>query len=64
MNKRMHIRSIEVVFLVPCRRRQHDVRIQASGGHAEVQRHQQIQLALGCGLMPDDFFGFDAAFRP
>jgi hypothetical protein len=46
MDEGVHVAGVEVVFLVPGRGRQHDVGIHAGGGHAEIQRHQQIELAL------------------
>ena len=42
----MHVRSAEVVLLVPGRGRQDDVGIQRRGAHAEVERDQQVELAL------------------
>lgn len=40
---------------------QHDVAVQGGGGHAEIQHHQQIQLARAAGAH-GDFAGVDAAF--
>ncbi len=57
----MHVRGIEVVLLVPGGGGQHDVRVQAGGGHAEVQGHQQVELALAGVVAPDDFLGLLAA---
>ena len=46
VDERMHVGGVEVVLLVPGRGRQHDVGIDAGGRHAEVDRHQQVELAL------------------
>ena len=48
----MHIAGVEVVLLVPGRSRQHDVGIEAGGAHAEIECHQQVELALGGALVP------------
>ena len=53
----VHVAGVEVVLLVPGGRRQHDVGIQTGRAHAEVQRDQQVQLALGRLRMPDHFLG-------
>ena len=45
MDERVHVAGVEVVLLVPGRGRQHDVRIQAGRAHAEIERHQQVELA-------------------
>ena len=37
----MHVGGVEIVLLVPGRGRQHDVRVDAGRGHAEVERDQQ-----------------------
>ena len=55
MDEGVHVAGVEVVLLVPGRRRQHDVGIQASGAHAEVERHQQIQLSFRRLVVPDHF---------
>src|SRR3546814_13221918 len=47
MDEGVHVRRIEIVFLVPSGGRQHDVAIQASGAHAEVEHSQQVELAFG-----------------
>ena len=62
MDERVHVGSVEVVLLVPGRGRQHHVGIQAGGAHAEVERHQEVELALGRFVVPDDFLGLFAAF--
>ena len=55
MDKRVHVRSIQVVFLVPGCGRQNDIRIQTSRGHTKIQRDQQIEFTF-CGFfMPDHF---------
>ena len=57
MDEGMHVAGVEVVFLVPGGGWQHDVRVQAGRAHAKVQRDQQVQLAFGGFVMPDNFFG-------
>ncbi len=44
---RVHVRGGQVVLLVPGGRRQDDVGQQRRAGHPEVQRQQQVELALG-----------------
>ena len=61
VNKRMHIRGIHVVFLIPGRGWQHDIGVQAGTGQTEVQRHHQIQLAVETIVFPLDFFWLHAA---
>ena len=56
----MHIRGIKIVFLVPCGGRKHDIGIHAGGGHTEIQRHQQVELAFRRFVMPHDIFRLDA----
>jgi hypothetical protein len=53
VDERVHVAGVEIVLLVPGGGRQHDVRIQAGGGHAEIQGHQQIQLAVRRGAPLD-----------
>ena len=51
----MHVGGIEIVLLIPGGGRQHDIGIDAGGGHAEIERHQQVELA-GCRfVVPDNF---------
>ena len=57
----VHVGGVEVILLVPGRRGQHDIRVEAGGGHAEVQGHQQVDLALGGIVMPLDLFRLLAA---
>ena len=64
VNKRMHIRSIHVVFFVPGRRRQNDVGIETGARQTEVQRHHQIQLAFQTVVLPVHFFRLHAALLP
>ena len=64
VDERVHIRGIQIVLLVPGGGRQHDVGIQTGGGHTEVQRHQQIQLAFRCLIMPDHILRLDVAGLP
>ena len=48
----VHVGGVEVVLFVPGGRGQHDVRIDAGGGHAKVQGNDQVQLAFGRRLDP------------
>ena len=57
MDEGMHVRGVEVVLLVPGGRGQHDVGVHAGGAHAEVERHQQVELALRRLVMPRGFLG-------
>ncbi len=57
VDERVHVAGVEIVLLVPGGGGQHDVAVQARGAHAEVERDQQIQLALGRLVVPDDFGG-------
>ncbi|KAG1077455.1 hypothetical protein G6F40_017077 [Rhizopus arrhizus] len=61
MDERVHVRGIEIVLLVPGCGRQHDVRVQRRGAHAEVERDQQVQLAFGCLVTPLHFLRRDRA---
>src|SRR3989338_9562881 len=54
MNKGVHIRSVEVVLLVPGCSRQYNVRVSAGGVEAEVDIDKQIQLASRALIMPFD----------
>ncbi len=40
VDERVHVRGVEVVFFVPGGRGQHDIRVEAGGGHTEIQGHQ------------------------
>ncbi len=55
VDERMHVGGVEVVLLVPGGGRQHDVRIHAGRGHAEVERDQQVELAFRRLVVPVDF---------
>ena len=48
----MHVGGIEVVLLVPGSGRKDDVGIDAGRGHAEVERHQEVELSLWSFLVP------------
>ena len=56
VNKRVHVRGIHIVFFVPGGSRQDDIGEQTGAGHAEVERHQQIELALDGSGLPFDLF--------
>ena len=62
MDERMHVGGVEVVLLVPGRGRQHDVGIDAGGGHAEIQRHQQVKFSFRRVVVPGDVLRLFAAF--
>ncbi|MNQ32422.1 hypothetical protein D3C85_458270 [compost metagenome] len=57
----VHVRGVHVVLLVPGCRRQHDVRVDAGGRHAEVQGGDQIELADRAFVDPFDIVGLEAA---
>ncbi|MNG56471.1 hypothetical protein D3C79_145510 [compost metagenome] len=61
VNERMHVRGIHVVFFVPGGSRQHDVRVKAGAGHAEIERHHQIQLAFTAVIPPFHFLRLGSA---
>ena len=52
----MHVGGVEVVLLVPGRGRQNDVGVDAGRRHAEVERHQQVELSFRRLVVPDDLF--------
>ena len=56
----MHVGGVEIVLLVPGRGRQHDVGIETARRHAEVERDDEIELAFGRRIAPDDLFGLHA----
>ena len=58
MDERVHVARVEVVLLVPGRRRQHDVRVEARRAHPEVQRHEQVELAFRRLVVPHHLVGF------
>ena len=53
----MHVRGVEIVLLVPGRGRENDVGVDAGRGHAEVQRHEKVELSLRRGIAPHDVLG-------
>src|SRR5262249_58499788 len=55
MDEGVHVGGVQIVLLVPTCRRQYHVRVQAGGGHAEVERRQQIEPPLGGLITPADF---------
>ena len=55
----MHIRGVHIVFFIPGGGGQNDIGEQAGTGHAEVERHQQVELAFNRRSLPLDFFRFD-----
>ena len=59
MDERMHVGRVQIVFFIPGCGRQHDVAIQARSRHAEVQHHQQVELAF-CRRAHFHLFRFDA----
>ena len=54
VHERVQVGGGEVVLLVPGGRRQHDVREERVARHPEVDRREQVELALGRLLAPDD----------
>ena len=60
MDEGVHVGGVKVVLLVPGRGRQHDVGIETTGRHAEIERDDEIELALGRRVMPGDLFGLQA----
>ena len=59
VNKRMHIRSIHVVFFIPGSGWQNDIGEQTGAGHTEIERDQQIELALYRRGLPFNLFRFN-----
>src|SRR5664280_1380224 len=57
VDERVHVAGVEVVLLVPGGGGQHDVGIETRGAHAEVERDQQVELALRRLVVPDDLDG-------
>src|SRR5262249_32189071 len=55
MDEGMHVRGVEVVLLVPGRRRQHDVGVEAARRHPEIESDDEIEFSLWRGIMPGDF---------
>ena len=51
MHERVHVRRGQVVLLVPGGRREHEVRKQGRGGHAEIEGGEQVELAV-LGVLP------------
>ncbi len=62
MDEGVHVRRVEIVLLVPGGRRQHDVGIDACRGHAEVESHQEVELAPRPLVAPDNFLRLFVAF--
>ncbi len=56
MNKRMHIRGIHVVLFIPGGGGQYNIGEKTGAGHAEIERHQQIELALNRAALPFHLF--------
>ena len=52
VHERVHVGGVEVVLLVPGGRRQDDVGEDRGAGLPEVDRHQQVELALGRLVAP------------
>ena len=55
MDEGMHVAGVEIVLFVPRSGWKHDVRVEASGTHAEIKRHQQVEFPLGCFVVPHHF---------
>ena len=54
VNERVKVRAGDVVLLIPRRRRQDDVRVERRAVHAEVDRGEEVELALRGLLAPAD----------
>src|SRR3546814_10758492 len=65
MDEGVHVGGVEVVLLVPGRGRQDDVGEQRRRVHAEIDRHQQVELALALcrPRAPYDLLGLRLAPR-
>ena len=59
VNEWVHIGRVQIVFFVPSRSRQNDIGVQTGRGHAEIEHHEQIELAL-CRRTHGDFLRGDA----
>ena len=57
----MHVGRVEIVLLVPGRRRQHDVGVETTRRHAEIEGDDEIELALRRRITPDDLLRLLAA---
>ncbi len=55
MDEGVHVGGVEVIFLVPSRRRQQHVGEQTGAAHAKVQCDQQVELAFGGIVAPLHF---------
>ena len=53
----MHIRGVHIIFFIPGGGRQNDIGEQAGTGHAEIERHQQVELAFDGRGLPLHLFG-------
>ena len=53
----MHIRGVHIVFFIPGGGRQNDIGEQAGAGHAEIEGHQQVELAFDGRGLPLHLFG-------
>ena len=62
MDEWMHIRRREVVFLIPCRRRQHDVGVERRACHAEIEVDEEVELADARLVAPLDLLRLLLAF--
>ena len=59
VNEWVHIGRVQIVFFVPSRSRQNDIGVQTGRRHAEIEHHEQIELAL-CRRTHGDFLRGDA----
>ena len=56
MNEGVHVSGVEIVLFIPGRGRQHDIRVERRGVHAEVDIDHQVKLALRSLFVPLDVF--------
>src|SRR6516164_9413613 len=61
MNEGMHLRSVQIVLLVPGGRGQYDVGVKAARRHTEVERHDEIEFALRRRVPPRHLRGLLAS---
>ncbi len=58
MDKRVHVRGVHIVFFIPGGGRQDNIGEETGTGHAEIQRHQQVEFSLNRRGLPLDFLRF------
>ena len=58
VDKRVHVRGVHIVFFIPGGGRQDNIGEETGTGHAEIQRHQQVEFSLNRRGLPLDFLRF------